>query len=359
MGRTVELTIRIGALAVLAVWCFLIARPFLGPIVWGIIIAVAAYRTYRRLESFLGGRRIVAAALFTIVMLLALVVPSVMLADSLAAGAHGLAQALQAGSLQVPPPPESVGRWPLVGEPLQRFWLLASEDLQQAVREVGPVLAGFGRWLLGAAAMAGFAVLEFALAIFIAGALLAHADAGARAARAIAVRLAPSRGAELAELAEMTVRSVATGILGVGLLQGLLAGAGFLGAGVPAAGLLTLLCIILGVAQIGVVVVVAPVVIYLFSTADTTTAVAFLVWAILISPVDNILKPILLGRGVQVPMLVIFIGAIGGFIHAGIIGLFIGAVVLALGFKLFQAWLYEEPVAGAGPESQAQGVRQA
>jgi len=138
-------------------------------------------------------------------------------------------------------------------------------------------------------------------------------------------------------LLEQTVRSVASGILGVALIQALLAGLGFLVAGVPAAGLLTLVCLVLGV-----VIVLIPVVIYLFSTADTVTAVGFLIWAILVAPVDNILKPLLLGRGVDVPTLIIFVGAIGGFLNAGIIGLFIGAVVLALGYKLFRAGLAQD-----------------
>ena len=123
---------------------------------------------------------------------------------------------------------------------------------------------------------------------------------------------------------------------------------GFLVAGVPAAGLLTLICLLFGVIQLGVVIVLIPVVIYLFSTADTVTAVGFLIWAILVAPVDNILKPILLGRGVDVPMLIIFVGAIGGFLHEGIIGLFIGAVVLALGYKLFLAWVTEDSPADNG-----------
>ena len=166
----------------------------------------------------------------------------------------------------------------------------------------------------------------------------------------VATRFAGERGSELARVAEQTVRSVASGILGVALIQALLAGLGFLVAGVPAAGLLTLVCLLFGVMQLGVVIVLIPVVIYLFSTADTVTAVGFLIWAILVAPVDNILKPILLGRGVDVPMLIIFVGAIGGFLHEGIIGLFIGAVVLALGYKLFLAWLTEDSAADMGHE---------
>jgi predicted PurR-regulated permease PerM len=149
----------------------------------------------------------------------------------------------------------------------------------------------------------------------------------------------------LAGVAEHTIRSVASGILGVALIQALLAGLGFLVAGVPAAGLLTLICLVFGVIQLGVVIVLIPVVVYLFSTAETATAVGFLIWAILIAPLDNVLKPILLGRGVDVPMLVIFVGAIGGFLSSGIIGLFLGAVVLALGYKLFLTWLKHDDLA--------------
>ncbi len=184
--------------------------------------------------------------------------------------------------------------------------------------------------------------MQFVLAILIAGALLANSEAAGRATRAVANRLAGERGLEFASVAEQTVRSVASGILGVALIQALLAGLGFLVAGVPAAGLLTLICLVFGVIQLGVVIVLIPVVIYLFSTADMVTAVGFLIWAILVAPVDNILKPILLGRGVDVPMLIIFVGAIGGFLNAGIIGLFTGAVVLALGYKLFLAWLAQD-----------------
>lgn len=339
INRTVEAAIRIGVLAALAVWCFEIARPFLVPFVWGVIIAVATYPAYRMLEDRLGGRRIFAAVVFTIIMLVVIAVPSVVLGDSLANGAREAARAFQAGSLDIPPPPDGVKSWPFVGESLHAFWQLASENITQAARQLSPWLSSAGKWLLSAAAGAGIAALQFLLAILIAGALLAHAETGGRATRAIAGRLSPERGLEYAEVAEQTVRSVALGILGVALLQGLLAGLGFLVAGVPGAGLLTLVCIVLGVIQIGVVIVVIPVVIYLFSTADTFTAVAFLIYAVLVSPIDNILKPLLLGRGVRVPMIVVFIGAIGGFVQSGIIGLFIGAVIFTLGYGLFRAWL--------------------
>jgi predicted PurR-regulated permease PerM len=312
------------------------------PIVGGAIIAVTVFRGYRKLAAALGGRTITAAVLVTLFLLLILVVPSILLGESLVSGVNKVMDSFQSGNLIIPPPPNSVARWPLIGEPIARFWTLASQDLAEAFRQASPLLTRLGSWLLAAAQGAGVALLQLVLAIVIAGAFLANSEPAARFTRAVASRLAGERGLILADVAERTVRSVASGILGVALIQALLAGLGFLVAGVPAAGLLTLICLITGVIQLGVVIVLVPVAIYLFSAADTTTAVGFLIWAILIAPVDNILKPMLLGRGVDVPMLVIFVGAIGGFLSSGIIGLFLGAVVLALGYKLFLVWLQQE-----------------
>jgi predicted PurR-regulated permease PerM len=344
VNRAVEAAIRISAIAALIVWCFIIARPFLVPIVWGAIIAVATYRAYEKLRAGLGGQRITAAVLITLLMLVLLVVPSVLLGNSLVGGARTVVNSFQSGELYIPAPPDVVAEWPLIGEPVAEAWTLASQNLEEALLQASPFLKGLGAWLLSAAAGAGLALLQFVLAILIAGAFLANSAAAERATRAIAKRLAGERGVEFVGVAEHTVRSVASGILGVALIQALLAGLGFLVAGVPAAGLLTLICLVFGVIQLGVVIVLIPVVIYLFSTADTVTAVGFLIWAVLVAPVDNVLKPLLLGRGVDVPMLVIFVGAIGGFINAGIIGLFIGAVVLALGYKLFLAWLDQDSI---------------
>jgi predicted PurR-regulated permease PerM len=349
INRTVEAVIRIGVIAGLIGWCFMIARPFLVPIIWGAIIAVTVFHGYAMLEVALGGRRILAAVLVTLLMLVMLVVPSVLLGDSLASGAYKLVESFQSGDLSIPPPPDSVARWPLIGEPIARAWTLASENMGAALHQASPLLKRFGTWLLSAAQGAGIGLLQFVLAIFIAGAFLANAEAAGRMTRAVARRLAGRRGLILVGVAEHTIRSVASGILGVAVIQSLLAGLGFLVAGVPAAGLLTLICLLSSVIQLGVVIVLIPVVIYLFLTAKTATAVGFTIWAVLIAPVDNILKPILLGRGVDVPMLVIFVGAIGGFLSSGIIGLFLGAVVLALGYSLFLTWLKQDESAVETP----------
>jgi predicted PurR-regulated permease PerM len=338
-NRTIETLIRLGAVAILVIYCYQIVRPFVIPMVWGVIIAVAMYPTFVRLRAALGDRNALAAILITLLALTILLVPTAMLSETLVVGAHGLAKALYEGTLVIPAPPENVAGWPLIGERLSQFWHLASTNLQEALSQAGPRLQPVAKWLLSVVANGGIALLQFVVAIIVAGAIVAHDAAAKRVAQAIAARLANERGNELLDLARATIRSVARGILGVALIQSLLAGMGFLVMGVPGAGLWALICLLLAVVQIGIFPITIPILIYVFATADTLPAVLFLVWSILIGTLDNVLKPILLGRGVNVPMLVIFIGAIGGFLASGIIGLFIGSVILVLGYQLFLAWL--------------------
>jgi len=339
LKNAIEAAIRIGLLLVLAAWCFDIVRPFVIPIAWGVIIAVAVNPSYSSLVGAMGGRRVAAASLLTLLGLLLLIAPAAMLSATLVEGVRWLSKNLQSGTLQIPPPSDAVLGWPLVGEGLHRFWALASGNLSDALATLSPQLKAAASWLLPAAAGAGFGILQFLIAIVIAGILLASGPGGGKAVQSFARRISGDRGEEFAKLAEATVRSVTSGILGVALIQSLLAGIGFLAAGIPGAGLWALLCLILSTVQVGVIPIMLPAVIYVFSTAGTATAVAFLIWSIGVAVIDNILKPILLGRGVQVPMAVIFIGAIGGFISWGIIGLFVGAVVLVLSYKLLLAWM--------------------
>jgi predicted PurR-regulated permease PerM len=351
LGRTVEATVRIALIAVLALYCFQIVRPFLIPVVWGVIIAVAVHPNYQWLQRVLGGRRTLAALLFVALALVLLITPTVLLSDTLVTGVTGLARSLSEGRLIIPMPPESVASWPLIGPPLDKFWHMASANLAGALGEITPQLKVLARWLLSAAAGAGLGILQFILAIIIAGVILHHGESGTRVSYAIARRLAEEHGAGFIDLARATIRSVSRGILGVALLQAILAGLGFLAAGVPGAGLWAFLCLLLSVIQIGIFPVTLPVVIYVFATGDTTTAVIFLIWNLLVGALDNVLKPLLLGRGVNVPMAVIFVGAIGGFLASGIIGLFIGAVILVLGYELLLDWL--ELDAGAAPAGAA------
>ena len=351
LNRTVEATIRIGLIAILVLYCFQIVRPFLIPVVWGVIIAVALHPNYLWLQRVLGGRRTLAAMLFVVLALVLLVAPTFLLSDTLVTGVTGLARSLSEGKLIIPMPPESVAGWPLIGEPLDKFWRLASVNLGGALVEIGPQLKVLGKWLLSAAAGAGLGILQFILAIIIAGVILHHGESGKRVSYAIARRIAEEHGAGFIDLARATIRSVSRGILGVALLQSILAGLGFLAAGLPAAGLWAFLCLLLSVIQIGIFPITVPAIIYVFATGEPTTAVIFLIWNLMVGSLDNVLKPLLLGRGVNVPMAVIFVGAIGGFLASGIIGLFIGSVILVLGYELLLDWLDLDAGVAPGEET--------
>lgn len=351
LSRAVEASIRIGLVALLVFWCLQILRPFIQPIAWGAIIAVASQPLYRRLSGWLGGRSRLAAVVLVLAALALLIGPTVALTASLVETAASLSGDLRHGSFAVPPPPAGVADWPLVGGTLSEYWHLANENLEALLRQISPQLKAIGLWLVSSAATTGIGIVMFVISILIAGVLLANGPRAAERTRSIAVRLAGERGHALAELAGATVQSVTRGILGVAAIQSLMAGAGFLAVGVPAAGLWALLVLLLAVIQLPPLLVLAPVAVYVFTAHSTPVAVVFAIWSLAVGLIDNVLKPLLMGRGVDVPMLVIFMGAIGGFLLEGIIGLFTGAVVLALGYSLVTAWL-EPP---EPPEDEAAG----
>jgi predicted PurR-regulated permease PerM len=348
----IEAVVRVGLVLVLVAWCFWLARPFLVAVLWGVILAVTVHPAYRRLRNGLGGRSGLAAGLLTLVTLLLLIGPLGALTVALIGNISELAARLTTGSIIVPPPPAGLARLPLVGDTVAQAWQLASVNLLAALEEIRPQLATLGRWLLSLAAGASLDALRFLLAIVIAGLLLAHAEAGGRFAEMLATRLAGARGPALALLAEHTVRNVARGVLGTALIQSLLAGIGFVAAGVPAAALLTLVCFLLAVIQIGPAILLLLVVAYLFATADTLTAVLFTAWSVPVALVDNVLRPLLIGRGREVPLLIVLVGVLGGLLAHGLIGLFVGPIVLALGYELFRAWLTVSSRTAADPDDR-------
>ena len=341
LSRALEVSIHIGLFALLAVSCLLILSPFILVIVWGLIISIAGYPGYRKLQRLLGGRSGFASVLFTILLLTVLIVPMALLAHTLADGFQTLAVRLHDETLTIPLPPPNIATWPIIGKPLTDLWRLASSNLSAALQSLAPQLKAGASGLLSAAAGAGLSVLQFFVSILIAGFFLANSSRCARVSRRLAVHLFGNRGEEFEALAGATIRSVTTGILGVALIQSVLAGLGFLVIRLPGAGLWTVLFLIAAVLQVGTLVLI-PMVVYVFATAGTTKAVVFLIWCIVVALADNVLKPLLLGRGVPVPIVVVFLGAIGGFLAIGIIGLFIGPIVLSVGYKLFLAWLNQD-----------------
>jgi predicted PurR-regulated permease PerM len=247
LARAFEVVIRVGTAALLFVWCFQIAKPFLTVIVWGIIIAVALRSTHKRLHARLGGRNRTAAVVVTAMLLLLLIVPTVMLSSTMIDSAQALSDKFHAGSFHVPPPPERIASWPIIGDSLFNSWKLASINLAATLAKMAPTLKTLGGWLVANIAGAGAWVLQFMLSIIIAGVLLANVDGARNVAQAIAARLAGEKGPELLDIAGATVRSVTRGILGVAMIQAVLGGIGMFVAGVPGAGLWSLLILLLAV----------------------------------------------------------------------------------------------------------------
>jgi predicted PurR-regulated permease PerM len=346
--RAVEAAIRIGIIGLLLFWVFQIVGPFVPAILWGAIIAVASRSPYQWLVKVLGGRRVAAAVVFTVFALILLIIPAFALTGALLEWAHGVAEQFSEGRLAIPPAPESVRGWPLVGERLHDFWSLANSNLEAALLKVREPLQSVGVWLLSSAASAGAGVLQFALSIVVAGALLAKAEGAKRAVDRFATHLAPEHGPHMREMAEQTVRGVATGVIGVALIQCLLAAIGFFAIGVPGAAFIALVCLLLGMMQLPLMIPFLPVLIWVWMHQPVLPATLFTVYILPVGALDNVLKPILMGRGVDAPMLVVFIGAIGGFASSGIVGLFVGAVVMVVAYELLQAWL--EPAAPAATE---------
>ena len=342
ISRALEVSIHVGLLILLAGTCFLILRPFLPLILWGIIIAIAAYPGYRLLRTKLGGRSALAAVVFTGILFVLFALPLFLLARPLVDGIQGLAARLAQGTPIIPPPPPRVETWPLIGPRLKDVWELASKNVSAAVQTFAPQIKTIIPRLLSFSAELGLAMLQWVLSILVAGILLANANSGAGMAHSLATHFLGSRAPEFEELVAATVRSVTTGIIGVALIQSVFASLGFVVAGLPGAGVWSLLFVFGAVLQVGVLVL-APAVIYMFAIAGTTKAILFLVWCLIVGLMDNVLKPLMLGRGVAVPMAVVFLGAIGGLLAMGTIGLFVGAIVLSIGYKLFLAWLEGTP----------------
>jgi predicted PurR-regulated permease PerM len=339
--KVLEATIRTGIVVLLAFWSFKIFSPFLGPVVWGLIIAVATYGLFLKLRGLMGGRDGLAAAVFTLLAIGILVTPTVMLSESLLTNAQNLSALLESGQLDVPPPPARVAEWPLIGERAYHVWQLASVNLEEALSQIQPQITAMSKWLLSTAIGTGLGVLAFIFSIVIAGIFLAHAESCRRVAREVFVRLAGERGLMLVSLAAATINSVARGVLGIALIQTFFLSIGMIVAGIPPAGVLSVVTLLFAVAQIPMLLLYLPVIAYYFSVAEPAAATVFAIWSIFFSLADGLLKPLLLGRGLTVPMLVILIGVIGGMVSYGIIGLFIGPIILAFSYSLFIVWLNE------------------
>ena len=316
--------------------------PFLALMLWSVILAVSLYPLNRWLSAKLHLSEGKAAIVFIVIAFLVVGSPTIALGVSLADHVRDWVAILNEQGFQVPVANPSVADWPVVGPALFDLWTRAHEDLMSAARMVQPQLISGGRVLLGAVANTLLALVLFFVALLVAGFMMAHATLGAEQTRQLLGTFADhGRGDEIQELVVATIRSVSNGVVGVAFLQALALGVGFLALDVPAAGVLALLVLFLGVLQLPSALVVLPVLAWIWLSSDGGTVANAIGTAYLLAAgaADGLLKPYLLGRGVDTPMPVVLIGALGGMAAEGLIGLFVGAVMLSVGYNLLMSWV--------------------
>jgi len=335
----IDSIIRFGLIALIVIGSITILKPFLGVLLWGIIIAVSAYPGFLWLTNKLGNRPITAASLIVLLLLLLIIGPIVGSLPGFAESIRSLVAQIHAGTLAIPEASEAILQWPLVGEPLYALWQQAATNLSELLVKFQPQLKDVSVIVLQSIAAASLGILQFIVAIFIAGIILVNHARAAGLASQFLRRIAPESQDRFLDLSGNTVRGVTMGVVGVAIVQAILVGIGFAVIGIPAAALWAAICLMVAIVQISISIVVIPIVIYVFFNYELLPAVVFLVWNLPILSLDNVLKPLLMGRGVDAPMLVIFIGSIGGFISFGFLGLFFGAVILVIANALLLDWL--------------------
>jgi len=333
--------IRVGCFALLAYWCFLLVSPFLTIVIWSIIFAVALYPVFSWTADKLRGRQVIAAAGITVVSLLVIFGPATWLALSLINTLLLLIEHFGDGSIAIPAPSEAIKSWPLIGEKAHEIWLLASTNLKSLLVGIAPMLKSLAAILLGAVGSASLNVLKFTAAVIVSGFLFIPGPALALTAKRLLHLVVAKRSEEFVDLAGATIRNVSRGVIGVSVLQALLAGVGLIVAGVPAAGLLSFLVLFFGIAQFPSLIL-APLIIWSWISMETTSALLFSAYMIPVSLLDNVLRPLVMAQGLSVPLPVIVVGVIGGTLAHGAIGLFIGPIVLSVAWQLLRVWLTEE-----------------
>ncbi|MFL5314134.1 MAG: AI-2E family transporter [Microvirga sp.] len=341
-----DAAIRVGLVALLLYACGRIVLPFAGILAWSAILAVMLYPLHLRLAGWLGNRW--SAVLIGLVGVAVALGPMVIVVTSLATSIYSLISTVQNQDLALPLPPVWLDGTPLVGEKLTEVWTLVATNLPAAVSKYGQLLSGPAAWLASFAGGLATGELAFVLSFAIAAVLVAYGEGATKFGRRLLERVTGSttRAAQLVTLTAATIRGVALGVVGVALVQSLLLGIGYFAIGLKATGLLTLAALVLGIVQVPLILLTLPVVVYVFATESATAAVIFLVWNVVVGLSDNLLRPLMLGRGLEVPMPVILIGVIGGMLVDGLLGLFVGPVLLAVSYVLLLEWLRQNPIDG-------------
>lgn len=323
-------------------FCLTLLMPFFMPILWAAILSVVFYPLFNFLQKILKGRKTLAAVIITITIIAVMLVPVVYALKAATSNFLELKSEFDAGTLKVSPPGPSIKEWPVIGKPLYEFLHSASTDLEQSVIKYQEQIKEFSSKIMGSILSSGVAFLQFILSVIIAGVLLVSPGAKNMVYKFLK-KIAGNEADEIMTISTSTIYQVVKGILGVAVIQTIIQAFGLFLADIPYAGILTLICLVFSILQIGPIIINIGVIIYLFSTGDSGYAIGWTIFFIISGLSDNVLKPLLLGKGALVPMLVIFLGVIGGFIMSGFIGLFVGPIIFSIGYKLFIAWLDDHP----------------
>lgn len=342
-NHAIDAAIKIAAVAILTYWCFSILRPFLLLVVWGAIIATALYPVAVAISNKTGLSKGKSSGLLSFIGVLLLLIPLIALSSGIYTSASELVTGLQDGSVTVPKPKASLQEIPLVGEKVYSAMVYASSNLEGAFIKYADEIKQFASKTASVLGSVGGGFVQFIISTIIAGAFMSNAEKCQLGLTKLVTRLTHGKGEELVQLSKSTVRSVVQGVIGVALIQSVLSAIGLVVAGVPAASIWALAVLLVAIIQLPPILALLPAIIYMFSVESTFAASLFLVWCLLVSGSDAILKPVLLSRGSDIPMLVILLGALGGMAMSGIVGLFVGAVVLSLTYQLLVAWLDTEP----------------
>lgn len=352
----VQIAIRLGLLALLIYWSFILLQPFIPILAWSVVLAVALYPVFNWLSAHLGHRPRLAAVLLTIIVLAVFLGPATWLGLGLVDGLVSISDQLTSGDLPIPAPPDSVRDWPLIGATLHDFWQTASNNLQAALRQLAPYLKPLAGPILAIAGSAGGGTIKFLVGAVAAGFLFPSGPQLVASIRNMLAHILFQRSADFVALAGATIRTVAQGVIGIAVIQALFAGIVLKVVGVPHANVLAFAVLVLAIIQIGSAPVLVPVMIWVWSARDVGAAVLITIILALVGISDNALKPLLMGRGLSTPVLVIFVGVLGGTLAHGMLGLFVGPIVLAVAWELLMAWGREERAVAivSGPQSARQ-----
>ena len=335
-----------GVLAVLFIVALIgssiwILRPFLGAIVWSTTIVVATWPIMISVQTWLWGKRVLAVTVMTLLLLCILVVPLTFAIGTIVSNVDDIVEwAKSLAAFKTPSPPQWVADLPYIGTRVVELWeRVAAAGIQEATVRAAPYAGIFIKWFVAQLGNIGVLLIEFLLTVILAGAMYANGELATQRLIRFGRRLAGSGGENAVFLAAQTIRGVALGIVVTALAQSVFGGLGLMIAGVPFAGVLTGVMLFLSIAQIGAVPILAAAVAWLYWTDESTWGTLMLVWTIIAGAMDNFLRPILIRKGADLPLLLVFAGVVGGLIAFGLIGIFVGPVILAVADKLLMAWI--------------------